>query len=160
MFVPRSVLIGAKLLGLATGLRSCSGVAALVVTGADGLPAALRTPLARRVAVGLAATELVIDKLPSTAARTEVPGLTARVLFGGVSGWIAGRSTGPSPVPTLIGSAAAVVTAFTGVRARRLLSERIGPLPAALLEDAVTGSLVAAGTYVLRRHSSSGVRAV
>jgi uncharacterized membrane protein len=151
MFAGRSVLIGTKLLGVATGLRSCSGVAGLVVTGTDGLPSGFRTPLARLVVVGLAATELVIDKLPSTPARTEVPGLTARVLFGGVSGWIAGRSTGPSPVPALIGSAAALVAAFTGVRARHVLSERIGPLPAAFAEDAVTGSLVAVGVYLLRR---------
>lgn len=95
--------------------------------------------------------ELVVDKLPSTPARTSPFPLTARVLLGALAGatLAAGAGGGAGPATgALCGVAGALLGTFGGYQARVRLVRALGgaDLPVALLEDlvAIGGALLIA----------------
>jgi uncharacterized membrane protein len=153
-WVGSSVLIGA-----ATGLRSSSGIAALsLVRPSDRLSPLLRRRWVRAGSVLVAGGELVVDKLPSTPARTGLGGLVPRVVLGAVAAGQLSRGSGSPPaVAGLLGSAAAVGTAFGGLALRRRLSERLSPIPAALIEDALCAALAGGAVWLSERAVASSV---
>jgi uncharacterized membrane protein len=99
----------------------------------------------------LAAGELVADKLPNTPARTQPPGLIARILTGALSGAALGASIGLSALPgALLGASGGVLGAFAGYQWRTGLVRAL-KLPdyvIALAEDAIA---IAAGLYIVSR---------
>jgi uncharacterized membrane protein len=108
-----------------------------------------RRRAARPIAVTLATTELVTDKLPSTPPRTQAAGLIPRMALGGLSaGLLARRKEGRVIGAATIGAGTAVGSAFAGISARRRLSKHLPPLVAALIEDVVAVALAAAAVRV------------
>jgi uncharacterized membrane protein len=134
-----SALAGAAFIGGSTGLRSQMGMAVLLNgTPAAQLPSLLRHRAARPVAAAAALAELVVDKLPSTPARTQARGLVPRIGLGALSAGLLARSAGePTPASAAVGAGAAVGAAFTGVAVRGALAKRLSPIAAALVEDLV-----------------------
>jgi uncharacterized membrane protein len=94
----------------------------------------------------LAAVELIADKLPQTPDRTEPPGLTARVLMGGLTGACvaAGAAQGVF-LGSVLGVSGGIVGCFAGQHARTSLGKVLGArdIYVALFEDlvAIAGSL-------------------
>jgi uncharacterized membrane protein len=141
-----AMLVRALAIGLATGARSMSAAAALVVTAVPTDPAplhrAVSTP-ARVAACAAAAGELVVDKLPAAPPRSDPPALVARLLLAPVAAVAADRRDGAGPdrwtaVNALVATAAAGAAAVGGVRLRAALARRFGTdLPGALAEDAL-----------------------
>jgi uncharacterized membrane protein len=138
----------AALAGAATGLRSTSAVAALIIAQAPGLPGPLTRPVAAWAA-GLGVTaELGLDKLPSTPSRLEPSGLVGRIVMASVAGAVLARGTGHAVLPAVIvASAAALVSARVGHDVRAAVEERIVPSAVAAVEDAVALSLAAASAH-------------
>jgi uncharacterized membrane protein len=149
---PPSVLGAAALLGAASGLRSQTGVGAVVLHVApDRLPKPLRSKAARAGAALALVGELVADKLPAAPDRTEPVGLAARL--GGAAGaaWLVGGARGPAVVPDVVVAAGlAVATAFGGMALRARLSRRFPPMAVALAEDGVAVTLALVGCMTLR----------
>ncbi len=134
---PLGGLREASLLGVATGMRTFSGVGALALHGRLG------GPRARMAIIAAAAGELAFDKLPGAPARTHPSGLAARMTTGAVSGH---RVDGPSGA--VAGATVALGSALAGYRARTLLTERL-PLPGPVVgaaEDALALTCVALAT--------------
>jgi hypothetical protein len=132
--VDPAALRTALLLGASSGLRTFSGPAALALHGRLG------RGRARVALIAAGAGELAFDKLPNAPARTEIPGLGGRLTTGSLSGH---RVAGPAGAA--VGGAAAIASAFAGLRARTLLAERL-PVPDPVVgaaEDAVVLCLVA-----------------
>jgi uncharacterized membrane protein len=146
-------MLGAVLLGTASGLRSQIGVASVVVTAEPGrLPGPFGHRGARLGALAAAAGELVVDKLPGVPARTAAGGLAARVVLGGVSGaLLASVSGGPVVCSAAIGSGSAVAGAYGGLAVRRRLAARIAPLAAGLAEDGLAVALALSAVAALDR---------
>ena len=135
--VPLGGLREAALLGVATGLRTFSGVGALALHGRLG---GRRT---RAAIVVAAAGELAFDKLPGVPSRTDPPGLAGRMTSGAVSGH---RVDGPRGA--VAGAAVALGSALAGHRARARLTQRL-PVPDAVIgaaEDALALCCVALAT--------------
>jgi uncharacterized membrane protein len=100
-------LVDSAVIGAACGLRTFSGPAALAVhRGLGG-------PRGRVAIVAVAVGELVGDKLPMTPARTSPPALAGRIVAGAFCGQRVGGAAGAG-----VGAAAAVMSAFAGMRAR------------------------------------------
>jgi uncharacterized membrane protein len=134
-----SALVCAALIGSSTGLRSQMGMAVLLNgTPPAQLPALFRHRASRPIAAAAALAELVADKLPSTPPRTQARGLVPRIGLGGLAAGLLARSAGgPTTVSVAIGAGAAAGAAFAGMAARGALAERLPPVGAALIEDAV-----------------------
>lgn len=131
---------GAALIGGSSGLRSQMGMAVLLNgTPRAQLPAFLGRRVGRPIAVAAALAELVADKLPSTPARTQAPGLELRIGLGGLSAGLLVRSAGAptAACAAAVGAAAALGAAFAGMAARGTLAKRLPPVAAALVEDLV-----------------------
>ena len=129
-------LIFAFGLGLVAGLRSLTAPAALFLArgGTIGIVLAV-----------LAVGELIADMLPQIPSRTSPPALIARIVSGGIVGWfITGANTSFGIVGAVLGILGAVVGAYGGRRVRIAAIERIGAVPAALVEDVVAIALAAA----------------
>ncbi len=98
-----------------------------------------------------AIAEIINDKLPNTPARTSVPQLIPRVIFGGGSGAaLAVAAGGSAIVGGCLGVIGALVGAFSGYQIRHALVTQVN-LPdyvVALLEDLLA---VAGGLYVVSR---------
>jgi uncharacterized membrane protein len=87
---------------------------------------------------GLAAGELVLDKLPKTPSRTAPPSFVARLVAGGFAGAVIGSAWGLTWSALGAGVVGAALGTLGGHRARGHLAGSFGrDLPAALLEDAV-----------------------
>jgi uncharacterized membrane protein len=118
-------------IGLTCGLRSMTGPAVVQWRARDPIRLAL---------AGLAAGELIADKLPATPARTIPPALIFRALSGGFAGRSVARSFGADlSGGTLAGALGAVLAAFAG-QALRASIVRTSGLPdplVAFAEDAV-----------------------
>ncbi len=128
----RPDLGAALLMGLGGGLRSFAPPVALAVHG--------RGPLAGRarlIVFGVAAGELIADKLPAMPSRWSSRGLTPRLVFSGTGGRVLAGGPGAA-----IAAAAAVSSAFTGSRLRTKVTGRGWQLAAAVAEDALSYSLV------------------
>lgn len=147
------LLARAALIGLATGGRSSSGLAAVAwtTTRADAAPLdVLATRRGRGAATAFAVGEGIADKLPQTPSRLALGPLGGRVVLGAAGGiGLAGRS-GAVPLRSLpvhalvpgaaVGGLAALLGAYLGSAWRR--GAPFGSdLPAALIEDAVVASL-------------------
>ena len=131
----RTGLRQAAVLGTVTGARTFVGLAGLAVRGRLGKAAKFVVPV-------LAAGEMVADKLPQAPSRTEVPGLSGRVVAGAISGRVAGGWRGAR-----IGAAFALAGCYPTERVRYEIGQRTGvPDPAiAVVEDAsVAGIALAA----------------
>lgn len=144
----------AGVLGVATGLRSITPLAALAKAardGGEGLPDWLSS---RGLAVALALAargEMFLDKLPSAPSRLAPVQLAARAALGGLVGALAVRRAGhPPALGAGLGAAAAVAGAFAGNRLRKLGRETTGLPDAvfAIAEDALALALAHAGAGV------------
>jgi hypothetical protein len=123
------------LLGVAAGSRSTLGLAAPAIAAGR-----LRSWAAAAV-VG----ELVGDKLPSTPDRTEAWPFAGRLASGAAGGVVLARRAGRRAAPVvLLGVAAAAVGTIGGLAWRRGATPVLGPLGAAVTEDAVAIALAAA----------------
>ena len=145
-------LLFAFLIGLFTGLRSLTAPAVTAWAVYFGW-LQLERPLSYIGSVPsvailtlLAVLELVADKLPQTPNRTSLPGLSARILMGGLVGACVGAAGAHGTVAGgLLGALGGLVGCFLGYWARtgivRSLATR--DLYVALIEDlvAVIGSL-------------------
>ncbi|MFN6558711.1 MAG: hypothetical protein RMY28_002750 [Nostoc sp. ChiSLP01] len=128
-------LISAFFLGLVAGLRSLTAPAALFLArgGIIGIVLAV-----------LAVGELIADKLPQIPSRTSPPALIARILSGGIVGWlITGANSSFAIVGALFGVVGALVGAYGGRAVRIAAIEKLGSIPAALAEDVVAIALAA-----------------
>jgi uncharacterized membrane protein len=120
----------ALLLGLVAGLRTMTAPAVLWLVRH-------RSPVAYVLGV-FALLELAGDLSPKAPARTGFAGLSARLVSGAFCGWVVTAWAGrPAVVGAALGAAGAAIGAFGGLAARRRAIALIGPVPAALLEDAV-----------------------
>ncbi len=148
-------LAGAVLIGGATGLRSQMGMAVLLNgTHRVPLPAFLRHRAVRPIAVAAALGELVLDKLPSTPARTEARGLVPRIALGGLSAGLLARNAGAPATPSaVVGGGTAVAAAFAGVAVRGALAKRVPPVGAALFEDVVALVLAVVASHLTPKSS-------
>jgi len=145
------IFINAFLIGIASGLRSMIGLAAVSWAAHAGILPLDHTWLAflsyaftPYILTILAIAELINDKLPRTPSRLSPPGFITRI----VTSALCGLAIGLSGAAMIVGLVAAVIGAvagtFGGAKARGLLAEAFGrDLPAALLEDAVAVSIVA-----------------
>ena len=139
-------LIAIPLLGVVTGMRTMTAMAALCWFAYRGdLPledtwafwaGKLVTAITFSV---LALGEYVVDKLPKTANRTAPPLLLARVLMGGLVGAIVAAGLNGSEFEgVILGVGGALIGTFGGFLVRRELVLRLGSKdwPVALIEDA------------------------
>ena len=143
-----SWLFAIPLLGLATGLRTFTPLAAICwyaylgYLPTDGSWAAWTGHFGVAVAITvLAAGELIGDKLPKTPNRTSLFPLLARMIVGGLGGAICATAMqGNELEGILLGLVGAVVGAYGGFMVRRDLVQRIGckDWKIAVLEDAFT----------------------
>jgi uncharacterized membrane protein len=103
---------------------------------------AARGYLAGYFLAAAAGAEYVMDLLPNTPSRTQLVGVSARVLSGAFSGYVlAGIHGGPALWCAVAGIAGSLVGTYGGHAARLGLIQRIGAVPAALAEDAVAIAL-------------------
>jgi uncharacterized membrane protein len=131
--VTDSADLGAALLmGLGGGLRSFAPPVALAVHGRGPL-----TGRARFVVFGVAAAELVADKLPNMPSRWSARGISGRLVFSATGGRVLGGAPGAATAAT-----AAVASAFAGSRLRTRVRGRGWELAAAVAEDALSYALV------------------
>jgi uncharacterized membrane protein len=135
-----SDLGAALLMGLGGGLRSFAPPVALAVHGRG--PFAGR---ARFVAFGVAAAELVADKLPSTPSRWSARGMSGRLVLSATAGRVLGGAPGAATAAT-----AAVASAFAGSRLRTKVHGRGWQFVAAAAEDALSYTLVLTAAASLR----------
>ncbi len=84
----------------------------------------------------LALSEYVIDAHPKAPSRTSPPSLIFRLLSGGFVGWLVASTAGAAS-----GVLGAVIGTYGGHYVRLKLIDRIGAIPAALVEDAIAVAL-------------------
>jgi uncharacterized membrane protein len=134
------------LLGAACGGRSMAGLAAVALTTDPGANAGLAGPRGRRLIVGAAGAEIVVDKLPGVPSRMTPPALAVRMVLAGVSAALLARRNGsPVAVPVLTAASGAWAGSLAGSRWRTWAGRHaLPPVAAALLEDlAVIGTAAA-----------------
>ncbi len=95
----------------------------------------------------LALAELIADKLPKAPARTDPPGLIARVVFSGLCAYALAMSAGGNLLlAAIVGVIGALLGTFAGYSIRRVLvlGAHLPDLGVALAEDliAISGSLL------------------
>jgi uncharacterized membrane protein len=141
------VLLLAFLIGVVAGLRSLTAPAVVAWAAylgwlnLHGSPLAFMGSIAAVIVLTvLALAELVADQLPSTPSRTELPGLSARILFGGLTGAaLAAAGSQSLWLGAVVGAAGGVAGTFAGYQARTRLVRALGSpdFVIACLEDAV-----------------------
>jgi len=126
-------LVVALLFGIVAGLRTLMAPAIYFL---------VRGPLTAGIVFAvLEIGELIGDKLPLTPARTRSLPLIGRVLMGAIVGWFVGTPTG-MPIPcAALGFAGALIGTFGGYALRARAIAKLGPLPAAFLEDVAAAVL-------------------
>lgn len=159
-----TALIPAFGLGVVTGLRSMTGLAAvswavrshrLPVGGRVG--AVLGHAATAWSATALAGGELVADKLPGTPDRTAAVPFAARVGIGAGCGAAVGSVAGQAAAGSVAGGVEAVVGTLGGYHARAALAEAFAhDLPAAMLEDAVAVGAAIALLWTMRPTTAAG----
>src|ERR1700712_5583488 len=124
-----SIITRAVLLGLATGGRSTSGLAALALTNKSSC-GPLSSPWVAKLAATAAAGELVGDKLPQIPSRLQPQALVPRLLLGGAAAAIlAHREGGTARITTLaaaLGLLASAAGAQLGTSWRQLAQRKFG----------------------------------
>ena len=129
-------VLAAAVLGAGGGLRSFAPPAVLAAHGRGLFPGP-----ARFIAFGAAAGELIADKQPDMGSRWSPRGLSFRLGFSGMGGH---ELAGPRGAGVAAG--AALITARAGSLLRGQITDRSASLLAAMLEDAVSYSLVVLAT--------------
>ena len=134
----QSVLLETLALGALTGMRSMAGPATIAFRYGGAI---------RKVALVLAAGEMIVDKLPVVGDRIEAAPLVGRAVMGALAGGLIAREArSPVAVGAAVGAAAALAAAHVAFRLRQGLG---GPaLAGGLLEDAI---VVGAGAILTRR---------
>ena len=128
-------LILAFALGFVAGLRAFTAPAAFFLA---------RGGIAGIILAVLAVAELIGDMLPQMTSRTSPPALIARILSGGIVGWlIASAHSGSALAGAIVGVVGALLGAYGGRAVRIAAIERLGAMPSALLEDVVAIALAA-----------------
>ena len=145
-----SVLPRAAALGAVGGMRSMMPFALLSLAARRGegdsasLPQVLASPGVSALLLTLAATELVLDKMPFVGSRLEPQPLFIRACVGAASGALLARAVAAPPVQgAVVGTAGAMMGAFAGYHIRAGLDHWTG-LPDPIfgaLEDATAISL-------------------
>jgi uncharacterized membrane protein len=121
------LLLRSFALGSASGLRTMTAPATV-----------FRAKRWRVVLPLMALGEYVVDLLPRTGARTAIGPLAARAMSGGLCGaTVAIDGGGNAALCAAAGMTGAVGAAYAGLALREWSMARIGPIAAALLEDAV-----------------------
>ena len=137
----------AAVIGAASGLRSTVGLGTLAIKGSNGLGPVLAHRAAGPLAACGVLAELVLDKLPITGSRLEVPGLVGRVVFAGIAATALARTEDePVIAAAIVASAAALVAAKIGHDARVAIAERLPDAVVAVVEDAIAIGLAVAAT--------------
>jgi uncharacterized membrane protein len=145
------IFINAFLVGIASGLRSPTGLVAVSWAAHTGILTSDYTWLAflgysftPYVLTFLAIGELVNDKLSRTPNRLAPPGFITRIVTSALCGLAIGLSDNGIIVGLVAGIIGAVAGTFGGAKARSLLARAFGrDMPAALPEDAIAVSIVA-----------------
>lgn len=142
------------LLGFVTGLRSLTAPAVVCWAARLGWLhfagtklAFIDRPTTLIIFTLLALAELIADKLPNAPARTDLPGLITRIVFGGLCGVSLATSAGGNVlVAASVGAIGAVVGMFIGYRIRRdlVVQAHLPDFGVALAEDliGIGGSLL------------------
>ncbi|NDV06687.1 hypothetical protein GXW84_19550 [Rhodococcus sp. IEGM 248] len=150
----RSSTIRSAVIGVASGLRSSTGIAAALLSGAPGT--AHRARLVG--ATALVGGELVADKNPNVPSRLSQPALTGRLIAGGGgAAALARRDRADTASALIIGTVGALAGSHGGAWWRQWASRRMPDWQAALAEDAV--ALTMAATALRRPARSSSVSA-
>jgi uncharacterized membrane protein len=153
-----TVLALAFAIGFIDGLRSMSAPAIVAWAARwkwldlhNSFLAFMGSAVAAYIFAAAAIVELVVDKLPNTPSRKEALGLTARIVFGGLSGaalCVAGNQS--VVVGAVLGIAGGVAGAFIGyeVRTRLVKALSVPDFVIAVLEDAFA---VGVGLFIVSR---------
>ncbi|MFC9553976.1 hypothetical protein ACFTWF_24335 [Rhodococcus sp. NPDC056960] len=141
----RSSTVRSAVIGVASGLRSSTGVAAALLSRTSG--SAHRTRLiGATVVVG---GEVVADKSPNIPSRLSPPALTGRLAAGGVgAAALARRDRTDTASALVIGAVGALAGSYGGARWRQWAGRRIADWQAAVAEDAVAFAMAAAALRV------------
>ena len=142
-----SILALAFAIGVVAGLRSVTAPAVTSLAAHwrwfslqhSGL-AFMGSAVAAYLFAAAAIVELVVDKLPKAPSRKELPGLIARIVFGGLSGATLCAAANQSvALGAALGGLGGVAGAFAGyeVRMRLVKALNVPDFVIALLEDAV-----------------------
>ena len=130
-------MIRSVLIGIVAGMRSLTPIAVI---------SWLSSPRASKVAVAMAAAELLGDKLPFAPDRIVTAGILARV----ATGAFAGMAVAPRReqyLGAVLGATAAVVAAYASFGLRQRAMRRGGQTATGLIEDALA---LAAAVLVTR----------
>jgi uncharacterized membrane protein len=131
-------MLRAALLGVASGMRSTVGLAAVVLTRDRPLPGLLRRRLTGRAVAVSVVGELVADKLPTAHSRLEPPGLVARAVSAGLAAVLVSDREGAGVAAEVaVAATVALVSAKVAHDVRARAAERWGATRAAVAEDAV-----------------------
>src|SRR5271170_750441 len=145
------IFINAFLIGIASGLRALTGLAAVSWAAHFGVLPLNHTWLAflgyaftPYILTVMAIGELVNDKLPKTPSRLVPPQFITRIVTSALCGLAIGISGNGIIIGLVAGILGAVTGTFGGAKVISLLARAFGhDLPAALLEDAVAIGIVA-----------------
>ncbi len=145
----RSSTVRSAVIGVASGLRSSTGIAAALLASATG--SAHRTRLIGATAV--VGGELVADKNPNIPSRLSPPALTGRLTAGGGgAAALARRDRADTASALIIGTVGAVAGSYGGAWWRQWAGGHMPDWQAALAEDAVALTMAA---VALRRPARS-----
>jgi uncharacterized membrane protein len=129
------VLWRAAVIGLATGARSMTPIAALAHSGRPGIEA-LGGTWGRRLTTLAAFGELVTDKLPGTPSRLTTGPFAGRLACGALAGYALARGRGKGVVlPVLTAAVAAALGSVAGAEWRAYAARHGLAVPAAIAED-------------------------
>jgi uncharacterized membrane protein len=153
-----TVLALAFSIGLIDGLRSMTAPAVVAWAARwkwlhlqHSFLAFMDSAVAAYIFTAGAIIEFVVDKLPNTPSRKAALGLTARIVFGGLSGAaVCAAGNQAAVVGALLGIAGGVAGAFLGYEVRTRLVRALGvpDFVIAVLEDAFA---VGVGFFIVSR---------
>jgi len=153
-----TVLALAFAIGLIDGLRSMTAPAVVAWAARwkwldlhNSFLAFIGSAVAAYIFAVAAIVELVVDKLPNTPSRKAALGLTARIVFGGLSGAaVCAAGNQAVVVGAVLGIAGGVAGAFLGYEVRTRLVKALGvpDYVIAVLEDAFA---VGVGFFIVSR---------
>jgi len=153
-----TVLALAFAIGLIDGLRSMTAPAVVAWAARwkwldlhNSFLAFIGSAVAAYIFAAAAIVELVVDKLPNTPSRKASLGLTARIVFGGLSGAaVCAAGNQAVVVGAVLGIAGGVAGAFLGYEVRTRLVKALGvpDYVIAVLEDAFA---VGVGFFIVSR---------
>ena len=126
------------LVGVASGMRSTVGLAAVIVKGdPEKLPPVFKHRLAVPAAGVAVAVELVLDKLSFTGSRLEPTGMAGRLVFAGVASALLARERSPVVPAVVVAIGAAAVSAKVAHDVRARLAQSVPDRVVAAGEDIV-----------------------